>query len=282
MGGSGPVFGLLETDIGMMDASTASSPLQNAKAATPSKRVVILGALSAIAIATARIYAAEGAALLLAARNAERLGGLAGDLRARGAARVEIAALDLENGSSQARQHLDAWSKELGGIDHVLVIYGYLGSQEKASGDPAELGRIVSSNFSSAVQWCEAAAAIFRAQKRGSLVAISSVAGDRGRQSNYAYGAAKGGLALYVQGLAHSLAPLGARAVAVKPGFVDTPMTDGMNKQGALWAKPEAIGRAIRQAADRGGPIQYAPGLWRMIMLVIRTVPSFVFHKTKL
>jgi len=164
----------------------------------------------------------------------------------------------------------------------VLVIYGYLGSQDKASTDPAELARIVSSNFSSAVQWCEAAANFMRAQKHGSIVGVSSVAGDRGRQSNYAYGAAKGGFALYLQGLAHSLARSGARAVAVKPGFVDTPMTDGMNKDGALWAKPESIGQAIRRAADRGGPIQYAPVLWRMIMLVIRSVPAFVFHKTKL
>jgi decaprenylphospho-beta-D-erythro-pentofuranosid-2-ulose 2-reductase len=261
--------------------SVGLAPEQTA-ALAPSNHVVILGALSAIAIATARIYAAEGAALLLVGRNAERLKGLADDLRARGAVKVEVAATDLEAASSQARQHLDAWSKTLGGIDHVLVIYGYLGSQEKASSDAAELGRIVSSNFTSAVQWCEAAAAIMRAQGRGSVVAVSSVAGDRGRQSNYAYGAAKGGLALYMQGLAHSLAAVGARAVAVKPGFVDTPMTDGMNKQGALWAKPEAIGKAIRRAADKGGPIQYAPGLWRMIMLVIRTVPAFIFHKTKL
>jgi NAD(P)-dependent dehydrogenase (short-subunit alcohol dehydrogenase family) len=114
------------------------------------------------------------------------------------------------------------------------------------------------------------------------VVAVSSVAGDRGRQSNYAYGAAKGGLALYMQGLAHSLAPVGARAVVVKPGFVDTPMTDGMAKGGPLWARPEAIAKAIRSAASRGGPIQYAPGFWRMIMLAIRAVPAFVFHKTKL
>lgn len=263
--------------------SASSSPAAaQAAAARPSNRVVILGALSAIAIATARIYAAEGAALMLAARNGERLKGLADDLRARGAAQVEIATLDLETGAARAREHLAGWKETLGGIDHVLVIYGYLGAQEKASADAAELTRIMAVNFSSAVQWCEAAAEIMRAQKSGSVVAVSSVAGDRGRQSNYAYGAAKGGLALYMQGLAHSLAKSGARAVAVKPGFVDTPMTDGMPKGGALWAKPQAIGQAIRRAADKGGPIQYAPGVWRIIMLVIRTVPAFVFHKTKL
>lgn len=245
-------------------------------------RVVILGALSAIAVATARIYAAEGASLVLVARNAQRLKLEADDLRARGAAKVETVDLDLEAAASDAQKHLADWSQRLGGIDHVIVLYGYLGSQEAAATDAGELKRILATNFTSAALWCEAAAGVLRAQGRGSLVAISSVAGDRGRQSNYAYGAAKGGLALYVQGLAHSLAPVGARAVAMKLGFVDTPMTDGMDKSGALWAQPEDVARAIRKAADRGGPIQYAPGIWRMIMLAIRSTPSFVFHKTKL
>ena len=252
------------------------------KQAGPSNRVVILGALSAIAIATARIYAKEGAALVLAARNADRLKALADDLKARGAVQIEIAAMDLEAAAAEAPRHMTDWKTKLGGLDHVHVIYGYLGTQEKASADPAELARITSTNYSTAVQWCEAAANILREQKHGSIVAVSSVAGDRGRQSNYAYGAAKGGLALYMQGLSHSLAPIGARAVAVKPGFVDTPMTDGMKKGGALWASPDKVGRIIRHAADQGGPIQYAPGIWRMIMIVIRSFPSFVFHKTKL
>ena len=115
----------------MTDATPATS--------APSKRVVILGALSAIAIATARIYASEGAALLLAARNPERLKGLADDLRARGARQVETAALDLDRASANARQQLDTWAKTLGGLDHVLVIYGYLGTQDKASSDASEL-----------------------------------------------------------------------------------------------------------------------------------------------
>lgn len=245
-------------------------------------RVVILGALSAIATATARIYAGEGAAIMLVARNADRLKALADDLRARGAKQVEIAAMDLEAAAAEAPKYMADWKAKLGGLDHAHLVYGYLGSQEKASADPAELARITSSNYSTAVQWCEAAANIMRAQKNGSIVAVSSVAGDRGRQSNYAYGAAKGGLALYMQGLAHSLASVGARAVAVKPGFVDTPMTDGMKKGGAMWASPEKVGRIIRRAADKGGPIQYAPGRWRMVMMVIRSVPAFAFHKTKL
>jgi short-subunit dehydrogenase len=248
----------------------------------PSNRVVILGALSAIAIATARLYAKEGAAIMLVARNPERLTALAADLRARGAAQVETAAMDLEAAANEAAKHMADWKARLGGISHVHVIYGYLGTQAKASSDQAELTRITSSNYTTAIHWCEAAANIFRAQKSGSLVVVSSVAGDRGRQSNYAYGAAKGAIALYTQGLAHSLAGTGARAVAVKPGFVDTPMTDGMKKGGAMWASPEKVASILRRAADKGGPIQYAPGRWRMVMAIIRSVPSPIFHKTKL
>ncbi len=256
-------------------------PAQAATATRTGNRVIILGALSAIAIATARLYAKEGAALLLVARNASRLDALAADLKARGAAMVETAVVDLEAEAMSAPVLMAGWKRRLGCLDHVHLIYGYLGTQAQATASPAELARITASNYASAVQWCEAAANIFREQKSGSLVAVSSVAGDRGRQSNYAYGAAKGGLALYVQGLAHSLAPTGARAVAVKPGFVDTPMTDGLKKGGPMWASPEQVGRILRRAADRGGPLQYAPGKWRLVMMIIRSVPAFIFHKTK-
>ena len=266
-----------------MDGSLGHPPAKvDLKQAKATNRVIILGALSAIATAAARIYAREGAALVLVARNAERLNALSADLYARGAANVTVVAMDLEAEASHATDYLQGWATHLGGVDHVHLVYGYLGSQPDASASAAELSRIVASNFASTVHWCEAAANILRQQKHGSLVAVSSVAGDRGRQSNYAYGAAKGGLALYVQGIAHSLAGTGARAVVVKPGFVDTPMTDGLKKGGPMWASAGQVGQILRRAADKGGPIQYAPGKWRIVMALIRAVPSFVFHKTKL
>lgn len=266
-----------------MDGSLGYTPVvAETKLAKASNRVIILGALSAIATAAARVYAREGAALVLVARNEERLNALASDLYARGAQNVAVVAMDLEAEASHATDYLQGWATHMGGVDHVHVVYGYLGSQPEASANTAELSRIMTSNFTSAIHWCEAAANILRQQKYGSLVAVSSVAGDRGRQSNYAYGAAKGGLALYVQGIAHSLAGTGARAVAVKPGFVDTPMTDGLKKGGPMWASADQIGAALRRAADKGGPIQYAPGKWRIVMGIIRAVPAFVFHKTKL
>ena len=224
----------------------------------------------------------EGAALVLVARNEARLLALAADLCASGTANVAAVAMGLEAEAPNAGKHIESWKTQLGGIDHIHLVYGYHGSQPEASASPAELSRIVTSNFTSAVHWCEAAANLLRRQKHGALVAACSVAGDRGRQSNYAYGAAKGGLALYVQGIAHSLAGTGARAVAVKPGFVDTPMTDGLKKSGPMWASADQIGKELRRTADRGGPIRCAPGKWRIVMAIIRAVPAFVFHKTKL
>ena len=201
----------------------------------------------------------EGAALVLVARNEARLLALAADLCASGTANVAAVAMGLEVEAPNAGKHIESWKTQLGGIDHIHLVYGYHGSQPEASASPAELSRIVTSNFTSAVHWCEAAANLLRRQKHGALVAACSVAGDRGRQSNYAYGAAKGGLALYVQGIAHSLAGTGARAVAVKPGFVDTPMTDGLKKSGPMWASADQIGKELRRTADRGGPIRCAP-----------------------
>ena len=170
----------------------------------------------------------------------------------------------------------------IGGMDSLLLFYGTLGDNAAAERDTVEARKILRTNFTSAAEWCLAAADLIEAQSHGSLVVIGSVAGDRGRQSNYIYGAAKGGLALLVQGLAHRLAPRGGRAVVIKPGFVDTPMTAGIAKQGPLWAKPAAVAKIIKQAAGKGRPVVYAPGFWRWIMLVIRHVPERMFVRTRL
>jgi short-subunit dehydrogenase len=137
-------------------------------------------------------------------------------------------------------------------------------------------------NFTSAAAWCQAIAAVFERQRSGALLVIGSVAGDRGRASNYVYGASKAGLGVFVEGVAHRLAGTGSRAVLIKPGFVDTPMTAGVARKSALWARPETVARVIVASANRGGPVVYAPWFWRAIMLVVRNVPSTIFHKTRL
>jgi short-subunit dehydrogenase len=253
---------------------------------TPPRRVVILGALSAIGEATARLYAAEGATLALAGRHAGRLRQVADDLLMRGAARCDMHVLDL--GDCDADIELDRMAQAFAGpVDAVLIFYGMLGDQQTGECDVTEQRRILCVNFNSAAEWCAAAANLLEAQDHGVLVAVSSVAGDRGRQSNYIYGAAKAGLTAYVEGIAHRLAPTKARAVAAKLGFVDTPMTahipKGTSKGISLWAKPEAVARRIKAAADGGrAPVIYAPWFWRYIMLAVRLAPAIVFHRTKL
>jgi len=243
------------------------------------RKVIILGALSAVAEEVARLYAEEGAALMLVARGQARLDSVAADLRARGAAEVKTAALDLAE--ANAAVETPKLITALGGADHVILAYGILGDQSRAETDQSEAAHILNVDFVSAAYWSLAFAGHLEAQRGGALVVIGSVAGDRGRASNYVYGAAKGGLGILIQGLAHRLSRVGARAVLVKPGFIDTPMTAAF-KKGPLWAKPGKIATIIRRAAEHGGPIQYAPGFWRLVMTAIRLVPGAIFHRTKL
>jgi decaprenylphospho-beta-D-erythro-pentofuranosid-2-ulose 2-reductase len=247
-------------------------------------RVIILGALSAVAEETARLYAREGASLMLVGRGAERLTAVAQDLKVRGAASAEIADLDLATqGPAAIEAALGDWVARLGGVDHVVLAYGLLGDQAEQERDLAQAQQALVVNFTSAALWCLAVAARMEDQKSGSLVVIGSVAGDRGRQSNFIYGAAKGGLGVLVQGLAHRLSSAGARAVIVKPGFIDTPMTAHIpGRGGVLWSAPAQIAAVIRAAADKGGPVVYAPDFWRLILLIIRLAPAAVIHRTKL
>jgi decaprenylphospho-beta-D-erythro-pentofuranosid-2-ulose 2-reductase len=240
-------------------------------------RVLILGAGSGIAQATARLYAAESAIVGLAGRNAGRLAGIADDLRARGATRVE--AFDVDFTLAPVPPTLAAMADKLGGLDHVILAYGVLGEQALAERDQAVAQSIIDVNFRSAAAWTLAVAEVLEGQGRGSLVVLGSVAGDRGRRANYIYGAAKAGLSTLVEGISHRFRGTGPRAVIVKPGPTDTAMTAGMTKGGPLWATPEAVAAVVRKAADSGGPVVYAPARWRLIMAIIRMIPAPIFNK---
>lgn len=242
-----------------------------------SKRIVILGAASAIAEATARLWATQGARFVLVARDGTRLDEIAADLKTRGAAQVNTTTIDCS--TANAARELATMVETLGGLDIMLLAYGSLGDQKRLEADPEAARDLIQTNFSSAVAWCLAASAVLERQRCGVLLVIGSVAGDRGRRSNFIYGACKGGLARLVEGIAHRLAPIGARAVIVKPGFVDTPMTAAFEKKGLLWAKPEAVAQVIVKAAEGGGPVVYAPPFWRWIMLVIRHFPVPIFNR---
>ncbi len=249
-----------------------------------SGRILILGALSGVAEATARKLAGHGGRLALVGRRAERLENLRDDLRVRGAADVRCYDIDLVAEAHKAQQLSDI-AAEMGGIDAVLVFYGALGDQTTADHDINEVARIIDVNFTSAVQWITAVIPFLDASSatHPTILAVSSVAGDRGRRSNYAYGAAKGGLSVFMQGLAHRFAKDGRlRAVTIKMGFVKTAMTAHLDNDGPLWIEPDDAADAIVDILKRKGSIFYVPWFWRFIMLAVRSTPSFIFNKINL
>lgn len=244
------------------------------------RKVLLIGATSAIAQAVGRIYAQRGDAMLLVGRNEERLAAVARDLRVRGASRAEFALADLDQIDAHAQLVEAAW-RAYGGFDVALIAHGLLGSQSEAERSTTALMSILTTNFTSAASLLTRLAAAFEAQGHGTIAAIGSVAGDRGRQSNYAYGAAKGALAIFLDGMRHRLSRHGVRVVTIKPGFVDTPMTRDFPK-GPLWASAGRVAAGIVRAIDRGASVAYVPGFWRGIMLVIRALPEWILFKTRL
>ena len=237
--------------------------------------VIILGATSAIAEATARIYASEGAAILLAARRAERLEQIAADLRLRGATRVETVEIELT--SADAFFEITSFEKLLGKIDHVIVAYGVMPDQTEAERDAEILLETFKVNLVSAATWALAAANLLERQGSGTLVVLGSPAGDRGRRRNFVYGASKAGLEVLVQGIAHRFRGMGPRAVLLKPPPTATRMTNGLDR--ARLSTPERTARAVRRAAGRGGVVQYTSVLWWVIMCIVRALPSSVFNR---
>ena len=243
-------------------------------------RVALFGATSAIAQETGRILAGRGASLVVVGRDPHKLSAVADDLRARGAARVDSVQADLDEVGRHAAL-VDGAAEALGGLDAVVIAQGVLGDQEESARDVAAAERVLVGNFVGPALLAQAAATRLAAQGAGTLVGISSVAGDRGRGSNYTYGAAKGGFSLFLQGLRNRYAPAGVRVLTVKPGFVDTPMTAHLEKS-ALFATPARVAAGIVRAAERGRDVVYAPGFWRLVMAVIRAIPERIFKRLKL
>ena len=244
------------------------------------QKILIIGATSAIAEATARRWAARGAALFLVGRKAERLEQIAADLRVRGAASVACQAQDACARDAHETM-LCAAEQAMGGLDVALIAHGSLPDQKACEASVELTLQEIDTNALSVIALLTRLATRFEAQGHGSLAVISSVAGDRGRQSNYVYGAAKGMLTLFLQGLRNRLAKKGVHVLTVKPGFVDTPMTASF-KKGALWASPDAIAQGIVGAIDKKRDVVYLPGFWWLIMTLIRHIPERIFKKLSL
>jgi short-subunit dehydrogenase len=244
-------------------------------------KILIIGATSAIAQATARLWAARGDALVLVGRNVEHLRSIADDLKVRGAPRAVVLVLDVADFSRHSAV-LDQAETELGGLDIALIAHGTLSDQDACQNSIETMRREFDVNGVSVMALLTILANRFEARRQGTLAVISSVAGDRGRQSNYVYGSAKAAVSTFLGGLRQRLAKSNVDVLTIKPGFVDTPMTAAIPNKGALWARPDRVASGIVRAIDKRRSVVYLPWFWALIMFVIRHIPEPIFKKVKL
>lgn len=244
------------------------------------RKVLIIGATSAIAQATMRHFAAAGDALFLVARNDDKLQAIADDLEARGAPLVATAAMD----ATDCQRHealIDTAVRRLDGLDTVLIAYGTLAEQTSCQRSFEMTRQTFETNALSVISWLTHLAQHFEQQGYGVLCVITSVAGDRGRQSNYVYGTAKAAVNVFMQGLRNRLHASAVQVLTVKPGLIDTPMTAAFAK-GLLWSTPDVVGRGIYKAIQKKRQVVYLPSFWYPIMLLIRAIPEVIFKRLRL
>ena len=244
-------------------------------------RALILGARSVIAEAIARQLAAAGWDLVLAARRCDELEPTAADIRLRHGREVHL--LEFDALALAEHESLPATVRQTAGdFDLAIAVFGYMGDQLAAREDTLEMERTLSTNFvGAAVVLAHVANYLETRPGPCGIIAVSSVAGDRGRQSNYVYGAAKAGLSSFLQGLRNRLAATGVHVMTVKPGFVDTPMTEGLEGL-FLVATPQRVAADILRAYERRRDVVYTPWFWRWIMGIIRMIPERLFKRLKL
>lgn len=239
------------------------------------KNILILGATSDIAQAVAKRYAAAGWSLTLAALEPELLEPIASDLQVRTEADVYSVAFDALDFESH-----QAFYDGLAVKPHVAIcVFGYMGDQTVARTDWGEASRTIGVNFTGAVSILNVVAADFEQRGKGIIIGVSSVAGDRGRQSNYMYGCAKAGFTAYLAGLRNRFGKTDVHVMTVKPGFVRTKMTEGLELPAPLLAEPAQVADAIFTGAQKRRNTIYVLWMWRWIMLVIKHVPEFIFKK---
>lgn len=242
--------------------------------------VLVIGATSAIAESVARRFAESGdTSLCLVGRRPERIEAMARDLEARGA-RTSGLVLDV-NDIECHQETLDQAVERLGDIDVAFVAHGTLPDQEQCQVDAARAVEELNTNAVSTIALLTLLANRFERQGHGTIAVVTSVAGDRGRQSNYVYGAAKAAVDTFLEGLRQRLHKTGVSVVTIKPGLIDTPMTAAFDK-GILWSRPDKVAGRIHRAIERGSDVVYVPAFWRAVMLVIRSLPRFVFKAIRL
>lgn len=239
--------------------------------------VLVLGAASDIGRAIAREYAAAGHKVILASRNIGRLTADAADLRVRGAPEVRLVEFDVLDTSGHTI-FLDNLGEMPG---KVICVVGMLGDQRLAETVQSQAELVMRTNYVGCAVVLGEIANRMVARGKGTIIGISSVAGDRGRATNYVYGSAKAGFTAFLSGLRGRLAGTGVAVITVKPGFVDTQMTTGMKLPALLTAQPSDVARAILVAEKKGRDVIYVLPIWRWIMAIIRAIPEFVFKRLK-
>jgi short-subunit dehydrogenase len=245
------------------------------------KNILIIGANSAIANACARQWASEPSRFFLVARNVEKLGQVAADLHAREASQVQTFSLDLNDLHAHESMLAEAFGS-LGRVDICLIAHGTLPDQAACQQDVDVALREFSSNGLSVIALLTRLANRMEEQRTGTLAVISSVAGDRGRPSNYLYGTAKAAVTTFCEGLRARMFKMGVHVLTIKPGFVDTPMTQGLPLPKALVATPEQVAGHIVRAIEKKKDCIYTPTFWLGIMFIIKSLPSAIFKRLSL
>jgi len=240
--------------------------------------ILIIGAKSDIAKGIAKKYAENGYNLFLAARRSSELEDFATDIKIRNNNKVQCIELDILDYHSHQEIYNSLVERPIG----VILVAGYLGNQEKAQTDFEEAQKIIDTNYTGAVSILNVVANDFEKIKNGFIIGISSVAGDRGRKSNFIYGSAKGGFAIYLSGLRNRLFNSNVHVMTVKPGFVATKMTEGLDLPKKLTAQPGEVANDIYQAQQKGKNILYSKWYWRGIMLIIKNIPEVLFKKSSI
>lgn len=237
--------------------------------------VLIIGAKSDIAKALAREYAGHGFDLYLAGRNVIELTDFATDLYIRTQRTVELLELDILDFGSHSYFYEKLKTKPM----VVIVAAGYLGDQKKAESEFSEAKHIIDTNFTGIVSFLNIVANDFEVRRSGYIIGISSVAGERGRKKNYTYGAAKAAMTTYLSGLRNRLHNADVHVITVKPGFVNTQMTEGMDLPEKLTAQPGEVARDIYRAQQKASDIVFTKGIWKYIMLIINSLPERIFKR---
>ncbi len=242
-------------------------------------RAAIFGANSGIAVAVARRLAASGARIVLIGRDGEAIAASARDLLVRGAAEVVEIAGDFAAIGTTGDIVERAWTA-FSGIDLALIAYGSLPDQAALEAAPDAVEAMLSLNLASPAVLALHLASRFETQRSGVIAVITSVAGDRGRKSNYLYGAAKGGLQRFLEGLRHRLYAARVQVLDIRPGFVATRMTEHLPRGGPLWAEPDRVAADILRAVERRRAVVYTPWFWRVILGIVCALPRPLFHRT--